>query len=570
MRLLCFLFLFFYSESAFSYVQTVSDAGVPVQWVAPFKVNLTGNFINRSGVSEGDFFSAVVKGLQRWKQTAPDAIFFDYWQGSISNIYPVGGGYDGVSSIYFASNSSSSRLTSSGVLGLTQVWYRPNEAKILEVDIELNDIDYPFTTNPTDTSGYGSGSFVYSGVNRQVYIENVITHELGHAMGLSHSAQLQSTMLFVESPEQAHLGCDEWNAGSSIYGGVSTTPMGALGGKVLSPTGSPIFGAYVQAISRQRGTVMASAITNKNGDYVIRSLEEGTYYVMVEPHYASPQVLPAYYSSIQSRVCFGSYFSRTFLLNGSSDLYPVTVRSGNDISPVPQIVVRCNSFSDNYTPQKIVFDGQSGQSGFGFLSLGSGLDKTYQLASVSGNLEIHAMSFSLYSPVVSQVSLEDQNGNPVPVNLSKPIYSGDSGYANYDLKISAQNLQLGNYTLRVSVSYLNPTLYPAGSIALDRSPFLVLLGTVNEGVTSLSKHFPYNARCRSDEVFSSYSSPLGLPQKQNVNTDSTGFCGTLERIEERDDSKHPSVGAIVGWLMPFFTMFMWRRLTCMQRRKRLI
>src|SRR5205085_9974288 len=127
--------------------------------------------------------------------------------------------------------------------------------RILETDIVLNDLNFRFSTDPRDTSGYGSGGPPgRRGGMSKVFIENVLTHELGHALGLSHSGGLQSTMLFMESPEQAHLGCDEAVAVHALYGGYDSK-RGSLTGSVTSISGNPVFGAHVLAISRRRGTV---------------------------------------------------------------------------------------------------------------------------------------------------------------------------------------------------------------------------------------------------------------------------------------------------------------------------
>ena len=84
--------------------------------------------------------------------------------------------------------------------------------EILETDILLNDRDFQFTLNPQDTSGYGSaaGASVYASSGKpKVFLENVITHELGHTFGFSHSNALQSSMLYMEAPDQAYLSCDD-------------------------------------------------------------------------------------------------------------------------------------------------------------------------------------------------------------------------------------------------------------------------------------------------------------------------------------------------------------------------
>lgn len=174
------------------------------------------------------------------------------------------------------------------------------------------------------------------------------------------------------------------------------------------------------------------------------------------------------------------------------------------------------------------------------------------------------MSFSLYSPIQTYFQLMNSRGEVVPTQVSSPVYRGESGYANYDVTLTAESLPFGDYYLKVSAAYLNAVYYPAGYFALDKSPFLVLMG-------QLDNEMQTNARCRSPENFSSYSSPLGLPQKQG--TPSTGFCGTLSK--DSNDPSDPSdprpfdISAVLSWFYPFMIILIWRGVTCMQRPKRL-
>jgi hypothetical protein len=194
-----------FASSAYAFTETVTSSGTPVRWKTQdggFKFNLAGNPINASGLDSEDFRQAVVTGLQRWQAASGPPLNFDYWQGTDDSIYLPNSDYNGLSSIYFASHGGKGQGLTPNILGLTQVWYNTTNGEILEADTVLNDRDFHFTMNPQDTSGYGSKKSTFQGSDR-VYIENVITHELGHSLGFSHAGGLQSTMLFMESPEEA-------------------------------------------------------------------------------------------------------------------------------------------------------------------------------------------------------------------------------------------------------------------------------------------------------------------------------------------------------------------------------
>ena len=272
-----------------------------------------------------------MRGLQRWQAASSGRVSFDYWQGTNPKIYVPNSDYNGLSSIYFASNATRDPHLSPNVLGLTQVWYDTSTGQILETDVVLNDKNFHFTTNPQDTSGYGSGgpsSNSRRGMNN-VFIENVLTHELGHAFGLSHSGGLQSTMLFMESPEQAHLGCDEQVAIHALYPSRDAGSRGGITGDVVSDDGKPVFGAHVLAISRRRGTVLATALTNSSGHYRMSALEPGDYYLMVEPYYAGPGGAPALLCGHEQRHLSRRQRVRAEFSGGRKRLSPDGSRGGS-------------------------------------------------------------------------------------------------------------------------------------------------------------------------------------------------------------------------------------------------
>ncbi|MGZ3707595.1 MAG: carboxypeptidase regulatory-like domain-containing protein, partial [Bdellovibrionota bacterium] len=387
---------------ALAFTPTITPSGAQVSWRNGRKLNLAGNPTNTSGLSDYDVFQAVTRGLRRWESASGGGIHFDYWQGSDPVVYEPDSSYNGLSSLYFASNARGDTRLTPNVLGLTQVWYNTDNGEILETDVVLNDRDFRFTTDPRDTSGTGSGSTSFYAGKSNVYIENVITHELGHAFGLSHSGGLQSTMLFMESPEQAHLSCDEGVAVHAIYPTADAGARGNITGTVVSDYGQPIFGAHVEAISRQRGTVLATAMTDRGGNYALRALEPGTYFLLVEPYYAGASALPQYYAAMSPVICGGQTFARTFLVDNSGYTpVPIGVAAGGT-TPAPTLTAHCTGGSaaavSGAASAPVIY---SGGSGFGIVDRLAGggaypyADKEYTVQSVAGHLEIHAVSYSL-------------------------------------------------------------------------------------------------------------------------------------------------------------------------------
>ena len=564
-----------------AYIATVTPSGAGVSWRGSAKLNLAGNPININGISPQSFFTSVVHGLQRWQAGSEGRLGFDYWQGTNPAVYEPNSNYNGLSSIYFASNSNGSTHVDPNVLGLTQVWYNTDTGEILETDVILNDLSFHFTENPQDTSGYGGAN---AGSARNVFIENVITHELGHAFGLSHSGGLQSTMLFMESPEQSHLGCDELSGINAIYPASDAGSRGGIHGAVVAESGAVIFGAHVVAISRRRGTVLATAMTDKSGHYSIGGLEPGTYFLMAEPYYAGPQALPSYYSGINPIVCNGETFGRTLLMTADGvGLQGVQVGPGGS-AEAPQLVARCGSLggasisefsaAGSFYSAPVVY---SGGAGFGIADRYSGGRRYYHLRALSGHLEVHALAYSLYSPLHPSLELMDANGNPVSAQISDVIFVGDSGFVNYDSALIADDLPAGDYYISLSGTPLNVSQYPAGPLSLDSVPFVTVTGSVNEGAPVLAQNVPFNARCRMEENFAAYSSPPGDPPRHSATTTTSGggFCGTVSNDSEGSGGGpggpegpiRSSPANIAGWLLPWFLMLSLSRIVKLHARQ---
>lgn len=535
------------SHSSYAFTPTVTASGVPVRWKDRIHLDFAGNPVNQVGLSDSDVFTAVVHGLQRWKMASGGAVGFDYWQGTDPSIFEANSDFNGQSSIYFASNGKGGNQLSPNVLGLTQVWYDTTTGEIMETDIVMNDRDFQFTTDPHDTSGFGTGSPPSAGGKNRVFIENVITHELGHAFGLSHSGGLQSTMLFMESPEQAHLGCDEAVAIHALYPSGDAGSRGGISGNVVSESGSAVFGAHVLAISRRRGTVLATSMTDKSGHYSIPALEPGAYFLMVEPFFAGSAPLPAYYSGMNTSFCSGNKaFGRSLLTDSSRyRLQPVPVSQGQNTG-APNLVARCSqasgasiasiSSSSSRSTAPEIFNGASDSNGFGATDkLSASNSAYYQLKMLSGSVEIHAMGYSLYSPLHLSVSLVDSFGNPVDAGSFNDSYRGDSGYVNYDSYLVANNLATNDYYVKVSSLPLDASYYPAGPVSLDSQPFLVITGSINEGEPPLASALATNVRCRAEENFASYQSPPGNPPRRTSSAEESGvgFCGTIGRSSDR-------------------------------------
>jgi hypothetical protein len=122
-------------------------------------------------------------------------------------------------------------------------------------------------------------------------LESTLTHEVGHLLGLEHSAILGATM----QPRQAINGLfglpaltertlseDDIAGARALYG--SRAGTGTLFGRLIANSiggqSQAVFGAHVFAEDPVTGRVMAGAITLHSGDYRIDGLATGAYRVV--------------------------------------------------------------------------------------------------------------------------------------------------------------------------------------------------------------------------------------------------------------------------------------------------
>jgi hypothetical protein len=153
-------------------------------------------------------------------------------------------------------------LSGQGAIALTAYTYDATTGRMLDADIRLDP------------------SIFQGGVNAQAALE----HEVGHTLGLDHSAVLSSVMYPYVGPSdtQADLDADDRIAIAMIYPRTDPTMRGAtLQGRVMGDDGG-IFAAQVVAVN-ERGQPTASSLTNAEGEFTLPGVPAGRYRLYVEP-----------------------------------------------------------------------------------------------------------------------------------------------------------------------------------------------------------------------------------------------------------------------------------------------
>jgi len=165
-------------------------------------------------------------------------------------------GKDGQNSVTFVDDL----FKGQNFLALTTNWY-DESGHIIEGDIQVDP------------------SVVPNGYNLELLVE----HEVGHLLGLDHSAVLSSVMYpFVGRGSGASLDSDDIVAITNLYPKVDPTSTAAtLSGRVSGDYGG-IYAAQVVAMNDE-GSPVATALTDQLGQFEIDGVPPGNYRLYAEP-----------------------------------------------------------------------------------------------------------------------------------------------------------------------------------------------------------------------------------------------------------------------------------------------
>lgn len=250
---------------------------VGLKWDRPVDYFVTN--LDVPGVTAPQLQAAIDRAFSTWAAVPRTGLAHNFV--GITGAQPVGG--DGMSVVGFRSRPELDRTLAAASFEVDEV-----TGRIVEVDIFFN------TTVPWSVAAAGlSGSFD---------IESVGLHEVGHLLGLGHSA-LGETELRAEGGrrvlgkravmfpiaypagniEDRTLEADDRAAITDVYGNTEADRQtGSLRGRVTL-NGQGIFGAHVTATHTATGDTVGGFSLTSQGEFVIGALPPGIYVVRVEP-----------------------------------------------------------------------------------------------------------------------------------------------------------------------------------------------------------------------------------------------------------------------------------------------
>jgi matrixin/carboxypeptidase family protein len=232
-------------------------------------------------------------------------------------------------------------------------------------------------------------SFAVDGSQDRIDLQSVLTHELGHALGLSHSPIVSATMFAYTIKGETHeriLSPDDVAGVRSLYGVPDEAGVGTITGKVLSAD-EPVLGAHVVATDAT-GIVQVGALTDQNGRYTLTALPAGEYHVYAEPLDGPlvPEKIGSYYDDALTdfRTTFAGGFSHSVQVTAgrSTRLDPIEVDARSPGLNVEYLSSSPNgrSFSNSYQAPVEISVGES----FYLVIVGEELDSATSF-SISGS-----------------------------------------------------------------------------------------------------------------------------------------------------------------------------------------
>lgn len=250
---------------------------VDVTWRGPVKYFVSET--EAPGLSAGDLRAAVSRAASTWQAVPAATVRFEY-QG-MTTASP--GVVDGRTTIGFLDRPELDR-----VLGSTSFLIDTTDGTVLEADVFFNS-RFAWSVSAGGTPG-------------RVDLESVALHEMGHLLGLSHSALGETELtgsggrrvtasgsimfpiaMSAGTIADRVLQADDMAGISDLYpaaGRVEAT--GGITGRVTK-NGHGLLGAHVVAFHPETGVTVGNFALNENGEFAIIRLEPGPYILRVEP-----------------------------------------------------------------------------------------------------------------------------------------------------------------------------------------------------------------------------------------------------------------------------------------------
>jgi hypothetical protein len=302
-----FFFAFLLSFKAFAYQSSLNSGAKALAWPNN-QIPLTIK-TNTTDISSSTTANIIQQSVNEWNAHSSTQI-----QTTSSSL----------SEVSFKSDFS---VYGPGVIGVTELTFTSG-GSIQQAKIYLNDEDYNFKSSP---GLYSSG---------EVFLGDVVTHELGHLLGLSHSEVLEASMFYAAFPGQSTLSSDDKAGIKSKYGSGNGTITGVVhGGDDVG-----VLGVHVVAFSRITGDAIG-VISDQSGNFSIKGLDLNDTYYLYTSSLKNLAALPGQFANVQTDFCPASYVGGFFDACGKeNEGYPQGITLTNSVpsANVGAVTIHCS------------------------------------------------------------------------------------------------------------------------------------------------------------------------------------------------------------------------------------
>jgi Matrixin/Carboxypeptidase regulatory-like domain len=268
----------------FSYLPEYASKTAVAHWNSPpqWRINTATN--GNVTVTGTDITSVTAASFATW-ESAPNVsgVVSGITQGSPTSI-AAHSDTDGVNLVCFVCTGD---FGSGGdTLAITYTSFNDASGQMMDADMLFNPAANFIGGSASCPSNPAAGSPAC------VDLQTVATHEIGHFIGLDHSA-VTSAMMYPFAPDVEHdLSSDDVAGISKIYPASSPTiQTGNISGTITNSSGAGLCGISVFAGSNTAGTSYPSPVrktpigtmTNADGTYTITGLPPDSYTVTAEP-----------------------------------------------------------------------------------------------------------------------------------------------------------------------------------------------------------------------------------------------------------------------------------------------
>ncbi|MDQ6788139.1 MAG: matrixin family metalloprotease [Acidobacteriota bacterium] len=277
-----FLLLFAFAAASSAYTLQFADEGktIRLHWknsVIPIALSSSLLKANPNIRPEADVLSAVRRSLKAWETVAN--IKFELTIVDRQSVSPAGKSGDAVNLITIAQTPENVLLFSNDteeVSARTRTFFN-GKGYVTEADVVLN----PYQQFSTDGS---IGTFD---------LEAVLTHEIGHLLGLEHSSISGATMFERQGKNGTYnlpsfaartLAEDDIAGVRALYGAKNSDSdcCAAVNGKLMPSAGKTAKDVQVWLEEAETNRVIAGVLTNADGSFRLEGLPEGKYQVFAQ------------------------------------------------------------------------------------------------------------------------------------------------------------------------------------------------------------------------------------------------------------------------------------------------